>query len=298
MSERSSIAVESLSVRYRRKVAIRECSFSVAQGSLYALLGRNGAGKSSVVHCLMGFRKPYSGSMAVLGLDPFAERKELMARVGYVPEKPNVPGTMSAEEAGKLYGKLHQRWMARDFEARLERFGIDSRAAVSKLSRGQRTQVQLSLALATKPELLILDDPTLGLDVVAKKSIFQELIDELADRRTTALVTTHELSSIERLATHYGILRDGVLEWSDSREQLEKRFRRVPASEAERLAEQLSGKVVHRSTGAFGQEAVLELTNEGGEHLSKISLEELFEAITSDRKALSAPESRTLEKTA
>ncbi|MEO7974079.1 MAG: ABC transporter ATP-binding protein [Thermoanaerobaculia bacterium] len=205
------ILIRDLTLRYGRTLALDQIHLHVPEGSVYALIGRNGSGKSSLVRALLGLRRPDSGVVELDGLDPWKARDRLMLRLAATPETPDAPPTMKVAQLGKFVGSFYRNWDAAGFRARLDRFGVDVQKRFGDLSRGQKGLVMLSLALAQKPELLLLDDPTLGLDPVARRFVFDELISELADRGTTVLLTTHDLEGIERIASHVGILGKGKL---------------------------------------------------------------------------------------
>ncbi len=206
---------------------LEEVSFSVPRGSVYALLGRNGAGKSSLVRCLLGQQKPTAGACFLFGEDVWKNRATLMARVGVVPEDPDAPPAMTARQLSAFCAKLYPSWDAPSVEARLARFGVPAGTPFGSLSKGQRALVALALALASSPELLVLDDPTLGLDAVARRAFFEELVGELADRGTTVLLTSHDLAGVESMATHVGFLKGGKLVLDEELETLKGRFRRL-----------------------------------------------------------------------
>ena len=223
------VEVSRLLVRYGGTPfpTLEEISLSVPRGSVYALLGRNGAGKSSLVRCLLGQQKPTSGECLLFGEDVWKRRASLMARVGVVPEDPDAPPSMTARQLSAFCARLYPSWDAPSVETRLARFGVPAGTAYGSLSKGQRALVALALALASSPELLVLDDPTLGLDAVARRAFFEELVGELADRGTTVLLTSHDLAGVESMATHVGFLKDGRLALDEELETLKGRFRRL-----------------------------------------------------------------------
>ena len=221
------IRVESLTVRYGKTTACREVSFAVAPGAVYALLGRNGAGKSSLVRCLLGQQKPSSGRALLFEGDSWSTRRRAMERVGVVPEEPDAPPAMSARELSAFCRRIYPRWDSDAVAARLGRFGVPDRTPFGKLSKGQKGEVMLSLALGHSPDLLVLDDPTLGLDVVARRALSEEIVGELADRGTTVFLTTHDLAGFEGIATRVGILKEGKLVIDEDLETLKARFRRI-----------------------------------------------------------------------
>jgi ABC-2 type transport system ATP-binding protein len=221
------LSLEGLTVAYGRKVACDHVGLSVERGAVYALLGRNGAGKSSLVRCLLGQQKPAAGRSLLFGRDAWSTRASAMARIGVVPEEPDAPPAMTARQISSFCSRLYPRWDGEAFAARLARFGVPERTSFGRLSKGQKAEVMLASALGHGPELLILDDPTLGLDVVARQALYEELVGELADKGTTVFLTTHDLAGFEGIATRVGILKDGRMVLDEDMEQLKSRFRRI-----------------------------------------------------------------------
>lgn len=221
------IRFESLSVRYGRAIACRDVTLSVPPGAVYALLGRNGAGKSSLIRCLLGQQKPSAGHALLFEKDSWTTRRRAMERVGVVPEEPDAPPAMTARQLSEFCRRIYTRWDSTAVSARLERFEVPTGTPFGRLSKGQKGEVMLALALGHSPELLVLDDPTLGLDVVARQSLFEEILGELADRGTTVFLTTHDLSGFEGIATRVAILREGKLVLDEELETLKARFRRI-----------------------------------------------------------------------
>ena len=229
------IAIEGLTVRYGRRLALDRVSLAVPEGSVYALLGRNGAGKSSLIRCLLGEQKPAAGRALLLGGDAWRERATLLREVGVVPESPEAPPAMTARQLARFCSGLYPRWDGEGLFARLERFGAPADVPFGQLSKGQKGQVSLALALASSPRLLILDDPTLGLDPVARRAVFGELIGELADRGTTVFLTSHDLAGVEGIADRVGVLLDGRLRIDEEMESLKERFRSAGALTLEEI---------------------------------------------------------------
>ena len=221
--ESCRVAVEHLTVRYGRHAAVDDVSLTVAPGAVYALLGRNGAGKSSLVRCLLGQQKPQNGRVSLLGLDAWSGRAAAMRRTGVVPEDPDAPPGMTVPRIASFCARLYPSWDAAGVEERLRRFEVPRDVPFGRLSKGQKGLVSLALAVGHSPELLILDDPTLGLDVVARKALFEELVVDLADRGTTIFLTTHDLAGVEGIADHVGILRNGRLVVDEEMETLKQK---------------------------------------------------------------------------
>jgi len=220
-------AVEGLTVRYGRVTACTDVSLSVARGSVYALLGKKGAGKSSLVRCLLGQQRPSSGRAMLFGENVWKERARLMARVGVVPEEPDAPPAMTARQIIDFCRHLYPSWDEKGVDRRLEKFGVPPGVPFGRLSKGQKVGIMLAAALGHGPQLLVLDDPTLGLDAVARKDLYEELIGEPAGRGTTVFLTTHDLAGVEGIATRVGILKDGRLVLDEEMEKLKSGFRRI-----------------------------------------------------------------------
>ena len=284
------IVLDGLTVRYGDRVALDSVSLEVAEGSVYALLGRNGAGKSSLVRCLLGEQKPDAGRVSLLERDVWKERAAILSEVGVVAEEPDMPPAMTLRQIARFCSRLYPRWDGAGVEARLKRFGVPANTPFGRLSKGQKAQVSMALALAGTPRLLVLDDPTLGLDAVARKAVFEELIGELADRGTTVFITTHDLAGVERIADRVAVLRRGKLVLDEEMETLKHRFRRLsfPAAEREpRLAALAPVAVAARGWGVeavvsnFDEER-LGASGEEGPEVSALTLEEIFIALTGE----------------
>lgn len=221
------LETRALGVRYGRKTAVESLSFAVPEGAVYVLLGRNGAGKSSLVRCLLGQQRPSSGEALLFGANAWRTRAAAMARTSVVPEDADAPPEMTVAAVERFLASLARRWDAASVAARLARFRVPLDVPFGRLSKGQKGVAMLAFALASSPELLVLDDPTLGLDAVARVAVFEELIGDLADRGTTVLLTTHDLAGAERLADRVGILKDGRLVLDEPLDALKSRFRRI-----------------------------------------------------------------------
>ena len=283
-----------LTVRYGRTTAVNDVSLSVDRGAVYALLGRNGAGKSSLIRCILGQRKADHGDVRLFGSDAWRGRAALMQRVGVVTEEADAPPEMSVAGLARFCRSLYARWDESAFETRMRAFGVPLTSRFGTLSKGQKKQVSLALALAMAPDLIILDDPTLGLDVVARKSLFEEVIGELADRGITVFITTHDLAGVETFADRVGVMKRGRLVLDDEVEALKSRFRRIRFA-AKQVALEAGGLAATalRSWGS-GAEAIVSNYDDiaferfraaGGVNAAEIapmSLEEIFVAVSGE----------------
>ena len=224
---RSVLILEALTVRYGRTIAVDAVSLEVSPGSVYALLGRNGAGKTSAVRCMLGQRRPDSGRALLFGKDAWTGRAEAMMQTGVVSEDPEAPPEMTADQIARFCSRLYPRWNGAEVDDRLNRFSVPRDVPFGRLSKGQKGMVSLAIALGPSPLLLVMDDPTLGLDAVARKAFFEELVGELAEHGTTVFITSHDLRGIEGIASHVGILKEGRMLVEGEMEALRARFRLV-----------------------------------------------------------------------
>lgn len=278
------IQASEITVRYGKRVAVHDVSLAIPDGSVYALLGRNGAGKSSLVRCLLGQLRPDRGRVALFGEDVWTRRAKLMDRVGIVGEEPDAPADMRVRDLAAFSARLYSKWRQDSFDARIERFEIAPKSRFGELSKGQRKQVTLALALAASPELLILDDPTLGLDVVARKSLFEEVIADMADRGITVLIATHDLAAVESIADRVGVLREGKLVLDEELETVKSRFRKIRVAGAGEALARFE-TMATRAWGS-GTEAVVtnfdETVEVANAEVTAMSLEEIFIALAGE----------------
>lgn len=284
-----AVEVRDLTVKYGRKVAAEQVRFSVPRGSVYALLGRNGAGKSSLVRCLLGLQRATSGDAAIFGENTWTHRRSLMQRVGVVSEEADAPPEMSVAALGRFCAQMYARWDDELLQAHLRAFDIPLSERFGSLSKGQKKQVMLALALAMSPDLLVLDDPTLGLDVVARRSLFEEVIDELAQRGITVLLTTHDLAGVEGLVDCVGIMKNGRLVLDEELEPLKARFRRIRfAAQPVALEKSALRTAIVRRWGAGAEAIVTNYDDVAFERLhanaevSPMTLEEIFIAVAGE----------------
>ncbi|MCA8973214.1 MAG: ABC transporter ATP-binding protein [Planctomycetes bacterium] len=205
---------------------LRGLSCRVEPGTVYALLGRNGSGKTTALRILLGFLQPHHGTARLFGEDCTALSPQLRGRVGYIGEDHRLYPTMSVTEAVAFEAGTRPGFR-RDFaEAALKRCGLAGKHRIPRLSRGQRAQLSVVLAVAGNPEVLICDDPALGLDVVMRRELLDVMIELLADTGSTVLFSSHFLTDVERIADRIGILHDGCLLVDATLADLERRVRR------------------------------------------------------------------------
>ncbi|MFC9582682.1 ABC transporter ATP-binding protein [Streptomyces yangpuensis] len=195
--------------------AVRGVSFSVARGEIFALLGTNGAGKTSTVELLEGLAAPSGGQVRVFGLDPLTRRAEVRPRTGVMLQEGGFPSDLSVAETIRMWGGVTTG--ARPAAEVLELVGLAARSSVrvKQLSGGERRRLDLALALLGRPEVLFLDEPTTGMDPEGRRDTWA-LVRELREQGTTVLLTTHYLEEAEELADRLAILHEGELVLSGS----------------------------------------------------------------------------------
>ncbi len=211
---RTELAIETraLTQRHGKKVAIDGLDLALPRGGIHAVVGANGAGKSTLFRLLLGFITADLGEAFILGRDSRALTPEDRGRIGFVNEEHTLPGWMTVSAIADMQRRHHgARWDERAFHNVIGSFDLLSHQRVSHLSRGERAGLNLAMALGQNPELLILDEPTLGLDVVAKRRVLDALIDGVAAEDRTILYCSHQIEEVERLADNLVVLERGRL---------------------------------------------------------------------------------------
>lgn len=196
---------------FDREAVLRGLRFEVAPGEVFALLGRNGSGKTTALRILLGFLAPHAGHAEVLGAPSHALDGHLRARIGYVSEEHRMYSSMRVREAIRFEATTREGFDPDRAAQAAERCGLSLRKLIFQLSRGMRAQLALILAVSGAPDLLVFDDPGLGLDVAKRRELLETMIDLLSDRGCAVLFSTHAMSDVERVADRVGILHDGAL---------------------------------------------------------------------------------------
>jgi ABC-2 type transport system ATP-binding protein len=209
MSESHSIVFANVHRRFGDRSVLRGFDLQVRPGQIHALLGRNGSGKTTALRMLMGFLAPHAGSCTVLGVDSQRLRPEDRARIGYVSEDHRLYPTMRVGDVLAFEAATRTGFDLDLARAAASRCGLGDRLWVVRLSRGQRAQLALIVAVAGRPGVMVLDDPALGLDVVMRRELLDVMIDLLGDRGIAVLFSSHILTDVERMADRITILHDG-----------------------------------------------------------------------------------------
>ncbi len=230
-----AIKIEGLHFSYGRKKVLEGVNLEVPKGSIFGFLGRNGSGKTTTIKALLGLQKPQAGRCIVDGLDSITESLEVRKRIGFMAEDQQMYGWMTVSRIIKWVAGFYPNWDHKFTDELIEILRLPKDAKVRTLSKGQNSSLALLLALGHRPEIVILDDPTLGLDPIARKDFLRHVIDLLQSNGVTVFFSSHLLYEIEPVADHIAILDKGVITKASRTEQLResvRRFALTPTSEA------------------------------------------------------------------
>jgi ABC-2 type transport system ATP-binding protein len=205
------------------KQAVAGVDFTVAPGRIVGLIGRNGAGKTTVIKSVLGLT-PYEGSLTVLGLNPTAQRDELMREVSFIADVAVLPKWLKVKNALEYVEGVHPNFNRARAEQFLASTEVKLSHKVSQLSKGMVTQLHLALVLAIKARLLVLDEPTLGLDLLVRRRFYDTLLNDYMDEERTILVTTHQVEEIENLLTDVMFIEQGRIVLDTPVEQIGERY--------------------------------------------------------------------------
>jgi ABC-2 type transport system ATP-binding protein len=222
-----AIVIEHLSKAYGSKWAVRDLNLKIPTGCVYGFLGRNGAGKSTTIKMLTGMARPDSGRVLLLGQDVQTIDPSTRAKVAYMAEGHPLYNWMSIGQIVEFTKPFYENWDQRLVDQILDYFELSKKQKCGRLSRGQQAQVSLALAMAPDPELLILDDPTLGLDTVVRRDFLEALIQLIQSRGRTIFFSSHVLGDVERVASRIGIMVGGVLRVDCPTETFRESVRKV-----------------------------------------------------------------------
>jgi ABC-2 type transport system ATP-binding protein len=275
-----AIDLQAVYKSFRSTEVLRGVTLQVARGTTFAFLGRNAAGKSTTIRLLLGLLKRDDGSIRVLGLDPQRDPLELRRRVGYLAEDQTMYGWMRVEEIVRFVAPFYPTWdhdlalkYIRDFELPL-------RTRIKNLSKGQNVRLGLVLALAHRPELVILDDPALGLDPIMRKQFNRDLITHLQGEGRTVFYSSHLLYEVEPVADEVAILDGGRIVRQADTETLRRDVKQLILPRDERTDGDRMAVTVERA-----EIALQKLAREGVEHrVVDLNLDEIFEAYVTGRR--------------
>jgi len=213
------LRAEGLGKRYRQRWALRDCTLQVPTGRVVGLVGPNGAGKTTLLHMAVGLLEPTAGSIDVLGARPAATPAQL-GRVGFVAQQTPLYGSLSVADHLQLGAWLNPAWDGALAQTRIDQLGLDRRQRAGKLSGGQQAQLALTLAIAKRPELLVLDEPVASLDPLARREFLQRLMEAVADDDISVILSSHLIADLERVCDYVVVLAGSKVQLAGDVEEL------------------------------------------------------------------------------
>ena len=221
------VEIERLTRQFGTKIALHELSLVIPRGGVFGLIGGNGAGKTTLLRHVLGMLKAQSGSVQVFGLDPVENPVGVLGRIGYLSEDRDLPNWMRVRELMRYTQAFYPAWDERYAEELRDAFDLDPKAKVRILSRGQRARAGLLVALAHRPDLLVLDEPSSGLDPVVRRDILGAIIRTIGEEGRTVLFSSHLLDEVERVADRVAIIHQGRIMLTASMDEIKETHRRV-----------------------------------------------------------------------
>jgi ABC-2 type transport system ATP-binding protein len=241
------IRLKNVTKRFGAEVALDDVSLEVPGGVVFALLGENGAGKTTAIRIMLGLADPDSGQAEVLGLSSATQNLEIRRRVGYVAERPTLYEWMTVDEIGWFTAGFYGDGFLPEYARLTAGFGLSGKKKLSQLSKGTRAKVLLSLALANQPDLLILDEPTSGLDAMVRREFLENMVDRAATGKTVFL-SSHQIAEVERVADIVGILRKGKLILVERLDELKSQIHKLTVTMKDGAMDlpQLDGEILSK----------------------------------------------------
>jgi ABC-2 type transport system ATP-binding protein len=287
----TAIEARGLRKSFGPTVALDGVDLRIEEGRIVGLIGPNGAGKTTALHAILGLT-PYRGELRVLGRDPWTERDQLMRDVCFIADVAVLPRWMQVGQALDYVAGVHPRFDRAKAEGFLARTAIKHTSRVRELSKGMVTQLHLALIMAIDAQLLVLDEPTLGLDILYRKQFYDSLLNDYFDRRRTIVVTTHQVEEVQHVLTDVAFIDRGRIVLDCSMDEIESRYVEVTVHPDRVAAARALGPLHERQllgSGTFLYEGVdRSQVAEVGEARTP-SLADLFVAVMTRAGAVGAP---------
>ena len=223
------VSARNLRKAYRNKLALNDTSFEIEAGRIIGLIGPNGAGKTTALKAILGLI-PFDGDLKVLGMDPRKQRDELMNEVCFIADVAVLPRWMKVKEAIDFVDGIHPRFDRAKCERFIANTQLNPNLRVREMSKGMIVQLHLALVMAIDAKLLVLDEPTLGLDILYRKQFYQRLLEDYFDEQKTIIITTHQVEEIENILTDVMFIRDGKIVLTAAMDEVAERYTEVLAS--------------------------------------------------------------------
>ena len=223
----SVVEIRNVTRRFGHKTALDNVSLTLPAGTVLGLVGENGAGKTTLIRHVMGLLRAEQGTVRVFGLDPVLEPVKVLSRIGYLSEEPDLPAWMRVHELIRYIAAFYPTWDAQ-YAAQLQQdFALDLSARIKHLSKGQRARAGLLCALAYRPDLLVLDEPSSGLDPIVRRDILSAIIRTIADEGRTVLFSSHLLSEVERVSDRIAMIKNGRIVFCDTTQAVRDAHTRI-----------------------------------------------------------------------
>jgi ABC-2 type transport system ATP-binding protein len=284
------VAARALSKSYGTFQALKPSTFTIPAGRIVGVIGSNGAGKSTLLNTLLGLTN-YDGDLTVLGRNPYHDRATLMQDICFIADVATLPKWMTVRQVLATVAGLHPKFNHDKAIARLAKTNIKLASKIQTLSKGMVVQVHLSIVLAIDARLLVLDEPTLGLDIVNRRNFYDAILTEYFDETRTILITTHQVDEIEQLLSHAMFIRQGEIIVDTSLDEIAERYRAVDVGDSQRgEADALSPiyrrSIMGRSTYVFDSVAPSKLERFG--ETRRVGLADLFVALMGQPDSIAA----------
>jgi ABC-2 type transport system ATP-binding protein len=241
------IEAHDLTKKYGKHTALDRATFAIESGRIVGLIGPNGAGKTSALRAILGLT-PYEGRLSVLGREPFTERAALMNDACFIADVAVLPSWLRVDHAIDFVAGVHPKFRRERASALLAKTQITGKRRMSELSKGMKTQVHLALTMAIDAKLLVLDEPTLGLDILARRGFYDALVNDYMDETRTILITTHQVEEVENLLTDVIFIDKGRIVLDSSIDNIAAQFAAVAVPENQLVAARSGGAFYERRT--------------------------------------------------
>jgi ABC-2 type transport system ATP-binding protein len=250
----NAIETQDLTYRPGKSFLLDHLNLRVPTGAIYGFLGPNGAGKTTTIRLVLGLLKPEAGSIAVLGKPVPSRVREVLARTGYVPERPHLHLSLTVEESRRFHRAFYPGWDDPWATEQLRRFGLEPNRLLRQLSKGEMGKLMITLALAQRPELLVLDEPTDGLDPVVRRELLSAMLEYVSERGATVFISSHLVHELERVCDWVGVLDRGRLVSEMPMQDFKNGIKRLVFTSPPHLVDQTPFQILARETLDSGSE--------------------------------------------
>ena len=282
-TNKTFIDIRSLSKKYGNKTVLSDVNLTIGQGEIVGLIGPNGAGKSTLLKAIMGLIN-YSGDLSIFGHDPFKKRTELLQNMSYIADVASLPAWMKVKDLLSFVADTHSKFDINHATELLKETPIESNQIVEALSKGMKTRLHLSIILSINTELLVLDEPTLGLDVLVRRDFQDRLVKDYYNQQRSILITTHQIDEVESILTRVLFIKEGRITMDLQKADLKTRYSKLIVKQNVVFAEQNMQPIYQRSlpdhTEMIFKDIDANALSQYGDVVSP-SLEDLFVATNS-----------------